>query len=279
MSFMNFRTAILCGVGCLYACSMNVSAQEVDIDLSLTPGSTGAALLDAENPEVDDNPNLFAATLNPDGVSNSNVLINPVTIAVAESPGLELTIVSATATSGIDNFNGDNRAEFNISGLGLAIRSQPLRDDPTSEVGMNNGIDSSQFRLDATHDESLTIAFNQGVTVSAIGVTNFDDGETFTFGSAVDITNAGLVEDAIDGNVDLLTFDDPLVFAAGEEILVANTGFDSALLNGATTGVGFERIILEVGGGPGGGNPVVPEPSSLTILGLGGLLIAARRRR
>ena len=276
MSSMNFRTAILYGIGCLSACSMSVSAQEIDIDLSSSGGAGTALVADG----VDDNPDLFTATLNPDGVSNSNVLINPVTIAVAESPGLELTIVSATATSGIDNFNGDNRAEFNISGLGLAIRTEPLRDNPAVSTALGFNIPSSQFRLDASHDEFLTIAFNQDVIVSGIGVGNFDDGETFTFGSAVDITNQNVTLGGLSGGVDLLTFDAPLEFAAGEEILVGNTGFDPTTFGVGTTGVSFERIILEVVGGPGGGgNPAIPEPSSLAVLSLGGLLIAARRRR
>ena len=206
MSSMNFRTAILYGIGCLSACSMSVSAQEIDIDLSSSGGAGTALVADG----VDDNPDLFTATLNPDGVSNSNVLINPVTIAVAESPGLELTIVSATATSGIDNFNGDNRAEFNISGLGLAIRTEPLRDNPAVSTALGFNIPSSQFRLDASHDEFLTIAFNQDVIVSGIGVGNFDDGETFTFGSAVDITNQNVTLGGLSGGVDLLTFDAPL---------------------------------------------------------------------
>ena len=60
----------------------------------------------------------------------------------------------------------------------------------------------SSFRLDATYDEMLTIAFNQSVTVSAIGVTNLSDGETFQFGPADAITNqdAGFTAGGLSGD-------------------------------------------------------------------------------
>ena len=195
---------------------------------------------------------------------------------------MTFSIIEATATTGIDGFEGDNRASFNITGLGLAINGPPLRLSPgTSANDADASIRSSGFRLDSVTEEFLTIAFNQDVVISAIGVTNLDDGETFQFGTE-SFTNAdtGFVPGGLSGNVDLFTFDTPLEIAANEGIFVGNTAVDRVLLDGPsggpTSGVGFERILLEV---VGGSTPPVPEPSSLALLGLGGLLIAGRRRR
>ena len=105
-SFINFRTAILCCACCL--CSLPVNAQDILVDLQspLTEGTTGFLLED-----FDDRAELFAITLNEDGISNSNVLIEPIVVDVPEAgdAGLELTL-SATATTGNDSAfpNGNN---------------------------------------------------------------------------------------------------------------------------------------------------------------------------
>jgi len=267
---------------------------EVVIDLSLqdfgNPASvptTGDSLRDALDPpfgSVIDGRDFFEATT--DGVTTSNSLIAPITFDVVESPGLQLTIEDATATTGIDGFGGDNRASFNVNGVGLNLQGPPQRSDPAVPVGESGAVASSGSRLDFTHDEFLTLSFNTDVTVFGIGVTDFDDGETFTFGSATDLTNASLVENALGfnsftqlPNVDFLPFDAPLELAAGELILIGNTAFFDAA-SGGRTGVGFEQILLTVTGEVQIPDPVpVPEPSSLAVLGLSGLLIASRRRR
>ena len=91
----------------------------------------------------------------------------------------------------------DNRASFNVTGLGLSLQGPAQREDPDVAVGTTGAVPASSFRLDATHDEFITISFNADVTVFGLGVTNLDDGETFAFGSAVDLTNANVVEDAL----------------------------------------------------------------------------------
>ena len=279
MTLKNFRTAILFSACCLCTCSMSLNAQEIDIDLSLA--GTGDNL---NVGAIDGNRELFTATVNPDDPETTlNVLNTVVTVDVAEDPGdLTFSITEATATTGIDGFGGDNRASLNITGLGIAIAGPTLRLFPgTSANVADSSIRSSNFRLDSVTEEFLTIAFNQDVVISAIGVTNLTDGETFQFGTE-SFTNAdtGFVLGGLSGNVDLFTFDTPLEIAANEGIFVGNTVVDRVLLDGAsggpTPGVGFERIILEV---VGGSTPPVPEPSSLALLGLGGLLIAGRRRR
>ena len=47
-------------------------------------------------------------------------------------------------------------------------------------------------------------------------------------------------------NLMRFTFETPLQFAAGEEILVGETGNDPAFQLGSTPGVGFERIFLTI---------------------------------
>ena len=212
MTLKNFRTAILFSACCLCTCSMSLNAQQIDIDLSAA--GTGGNLNVAA---IDGNRDLFDATVNPDNSETTlNVLNTVVTVDVAEDPGdLTFSIIEATATTGIDGFEGDNRASFNIAGLGLAINGPSLRLFPgTSANVADSSIRSSGFRLDAVTEEFLTIAFNQDVVISAIGVTNLDDGETFQFGTE-SFTNASagfeaLGLPAVPVNVDLFTFDTPL---------------------------------------------------------------------
>ena len=110
-SLINFRTAILCCACCL--CGSFANAQEIVIDFG-NPNAEGTTgnLLDA----FDGDQTIFEVTLNEDMISNSNVLIDPITVAVPEAgdAGLEITLVTATATTGIDTdfFAG---AEINLS--------------------------------------------------------------------------------------------------------------------------------------------------------------------
>ena len=260
MNLINFRAAIFCGIYCLCAYSMSVNAQEILIDFGnpAASGTTGRELSPFAN-----NSALFTTTLNADGISNSNVLRNPIDVNVPESgaAGLGLTL-NATVTSGNDSLF-DNGAELRVTGLGLALRvQQALRVDPAIDANLfeSAGVVHSLFRLDATHDEFLTLSFNQDVTVSAVVLNNLDPGETFQFGSATNITDLsdmtlpdltlGTFVSAGDafGALQTFTFETPIVIPADEEILVGQTGFDPATLAGSNTGVGFEQIILTLGG-------------------------------
>ena len=260
MNLINFRAAIFCGIYCLCAYSMSVNAQEILIDFGnpAASGTTGRELSPFAN-----NSALFTTTLNADGISNSNVLTNPIDVNVPESgaAGLGLTL-NATVTSGNDSLF-DNGAELRVTGLGLALRvQQALRVDPAIDANLfeSAGVVHSLFRLDATHDEFLTLSFNQDVTVSAVVLNNLDPGETFQFGSATNITDLSDMDlpDLTPGTLTVVgsaasqtqtfTFETPLVIPAGEEIVVGQTGFDPATLAGSNTGVGFEQIILTLGG-------------------------------
>ena len=259
MSFINFRTAILCCVFCLGVCSLSVNAQEITVDLSFTGDTTGNNLRDIDGDET-----LFMATPNADGITTSNELIEPIVANVPEAgpeAGLQLTIVNATATTGVDGFGGENRSELNVGGLGLALAGTPQRVDPAINATAFDGADllQSGIRLDATHDELLTLAFNQDVIVSAIVIHNLDPGETFQFGSATNITDLSdmslpdltLGTITVEGTpgpfaLNTFTFETPLEIPAEEEIVVGQTGFDTDVLPLAANnaGVGIERIIL-----------------------------------
>ena len=252
MSFMNFRTAILCCAYCLCACCMSVNAQKITIDLSTATGATGAQFATP----FFQSPERFTGTQN--GVTTSNVLTAPITVAVLEagSTGLELTLVNATATTGVDDVDGENRTNISMSGLGIALRGTNRRVDPAvpaftfEDASVRQGI----LRLDLNHEEFLTFAFSLDVTVSAVVLNGLDPEERFQFGSATDITDlsnmtlADLTPGAIEElppNLQVFTFETPMEIAAGEEIVVGQTGFNPAL-GGGNVGVGFEQIILTV---------------------------------
>ena len=269
-SLINFRTAILCCACCL--CSLSVNAQEdvivIDFGNPLNGNTTGS-FFDG----LEENQSIFETTLNADMISNSNVLLEPeflpegvvTTFMVPEAgdAGLEITLVNATSTTGIDSDFGVG-AELFVTGLGIALRGTPQRGSTGTDIRDPpfDTLESSTFRLDATHDEFLTFSFNQDVTVTAIGVANLSDGETFQFGPAENITNLsnmdlpdltmgtfapeGPQNPASSNNLMRFTFETPLQFAAGEEILVGETGNDPAFQLPSTPGVGFERIFLTI---------------------------------
>ena len=264
-SLINFRTAILCCACCL--CGSFANAQEIVIDFG-NPNAVGTTgnLLNA----FDGDQTIFEVTLNEDMISNSNVLIEPINVPVPEAgdAGLEITLVTATAITGNDTdfFAG---AEINVTGVGIGLTGTPQR----GQAGMDirdppfDSIPSSGLRLDSSHDEFLTFSFSQDVTVTAIGLANLSDGETFQFGSAENITNLsnmdlpdltlgtftpeGPQNPASSNNLMRFTFETPLQFAAGEEILIGETGNDPALQTGGTPGVGLEQIVLTIDGDGG----------------------------
>ena len=67
-------------------------------------------------------------------------------------------------------------------------------------------------------------------------------------------TPEGPQNPASSNNLMRFTFETPLQFAAGEEILIGETGNDPALQTGATPGVGLEQIVLTIDEGDGHGD-------------------------
>jgi len=259
MKLWNVCTAILFCVGCLATYNSSAHAQTFEIRLDGLPTS-------------DNTGDAFEAT-GVEAVPRFDMISDmPVTVGVTEDPSetLELTLLNATSN------NSTQETHVNVSGLGFGIDSTALLDDQG-----NVSVAESGFRLDGAYEEFLTFSFNQDVNISTIVVTNLDDHETFSFGSfEFSATDPNFTAGDNSNAESTFSFGpDGLLVTAGEEIVVGNTVFDLALLTTGNAGVGFESITLEVVGGPPAPPPAIPEPSSLAVVCLGGMLTAVRRRR
>lgn len=181
-------------------------------------------------------------------------------LAEVSSQGATLVFNSTTAgTTGaaIDGQTSGSFAVPEVSGLTVTIQSISTTSTPgvpnstASAFGINSsgaGDDSSAF--DADFIESLTLSFNQAVTITSFKLGSFTGTDAFTF------AGTAIVDSDADGN-NVYTFSTPIAIAA-------NTNFSL----GATTGtVSFENIVLTV----------IPEPSAALLGGIG--LIALLRRR
>ena len=129
--------------------------------------------------------------------------------------------------------------------------------------GINSaGADDSQ-RLDGDLNETIFFSFNENVEIVSVDFTSFGvDSEILVNGDTL----------LTEGNV--VTFDPGFTITAGDTFSI------EAVSVAGTTGsdVGLQAITVNVlaPADPGG---VVPEPSSLAVLGLLGSVAAIRRRR
>jgi len=161
--------------------------------------------------------------------------------AVVTIPGLALTVTGfATEAGGVLNAT---------TGVGLGINA----------VG---GDDSDGVEDD--EGELITFSFNQGISITDIDFSGITDGagstEAVSFGG-VDILGTSL------GTGDVFTFSPPVTFAAGAPIDFFEIVDPDLGITG--NGVSLTSFTFEV----------VPEPGSLSMLGLGGVLMVIRRRR
>ena len=154
----------------------------------------------------------------------------PLTVAVAEIPGLNLTVASVGPAGSIVN---GTASSFGLNSPG-------------------SGDEAALFDVDAA--ESLTFTFDQDVLIQNIALNSFTGDEGFSAGGV------SFVNGDAPGNV--------FTFADGGLSLAAGSGFTLAAAGPAGTIVGVNGIDVVV----------VPEPSSLALLGLGGLMAGRRRR-
>ena len=120
----------------------------------------------------------------------------------------------------------------------------------------NNGTEGTDFNA----DESLIFTFDQDVIFTSIELESLSGVDVFEV--SLEGVTVPVLENTAQGFIDLGGLAG-LTIAAGTEITFTARGDDS------TTDFRIETFTVEI----------VPEPSSLALLGLGGLALIKRRRR
>ena len=151
-------------------------------------------------------------------------------------------IPGLTLTATGSSVNSD--ALLNASSIGLGVNT-PGADDP-------DGVDTGFFV-----GESISFTFNQDVSISDVAFADVDPvlGEAVSFGG-VNLSGVDL------GASTDFAFPSPLNVTAGSPIVFNALSGDGATIQGLTLTV-----------------ESVPEPGSIAVLGMGGVLLLSRRRR
>lgn len=241
------KTSLLAAIAPLALAVSGAASADIVIDLTTDTTNGTGELLDNSNGVGD-----AGANISTELPVTVDVYHSPLPLGTSQVgtlvPGLTLTVDSASSFDPADS-------AINASGATFGVNS------PTPPVGSEN---SARFDVDAA--ENMTISFNQDVTILSVEFGNFSSEETFSFGG-VSIGNS----DYTGGVFDQADSSDVFTFSGGGLVVSANTGIflEAGGLNGTNAAsVGIVAITLAD----------IPEPSSLALLGLGGLLIARRRR-
>lgn len=123
----------------------------------------------------------------------------------------------------------------------------------STSLGINSDNDTDTDQFEAALEQGFTFQFTKDVSISQLDFVTFDSGETVSF----DGFTIGY-DDLTNKTTDIYEFSSPLEISADTDITLQ-----------ATAGIiGIEAITLTV----------VPEPATLSMIGLGGMLALLVRR-
>ena len=123
----------------------------------------------------------------------------------------------------------------------------------SKSLGINSDNDSDTDAFEAAFEQGFTFHFNKDVSISQLDFTTFSSGETISF-AGITIVNG----DLSNGTTDVYDFSTPLKVDANTDITLQ-----------ATAGtIGIEAMTLSV----------IPEPATMSLIGLAGLLTLVSRR-